>query len=60
MVQKAFKELTKKYAKIIICNLKALNVPFTRSKLSIVSQEPILFNRTLAENIAYGDNSKGL
>lgn len=39
-------------------DLNALNVPWVRSKLSIVSQEPILFNRTLAENIAYGDNSK--
>lgn len=29
-----------------------------RSKLSIVSQEPILFDRTIAENIAYGDNSR--
>lgn len=26
-----------------------------RSKLSIVSQEPTLFDRTIAENIAYGD-----
>lgn len=29
-----------------------------RLKLSIVSQEPVLFNRTIAENIAYGDNSR--
>lgn len=29
-----------------------------RCKLSIVSQEPILFDRTIAENIAYGDNSR--
>lgn len=29
-----------------------------RSQLSIVSQEPILFSRTIAENIAYGDNSR--
>lgn len=29
-----------------------------RSKLSIVSQEPVLFNRSIAENIAYGDNSR--
>lgn len=29
-----------------------------RGKLSIVSQEPVLFNRTIAENIAYGDNSR--
>lgn len=29
-----------------------------RSRLSIVSQEPVLFNRTIAENISYGDNSR--
>lgn len=29
-----------------------------RSKLSIVSQEPMLFSKTIAENIAYGDNSR--
>ncbi|KAG4076722.1 hypothetical protein HA402_002009 [Bradysia odoriphaga] len=33
-------------------------LPDLRSKLSIVSQEPILFDRTIAENIAYGDNSR--
>ena len=33
-------------------------MPWVRSKLSIVSQEPVLFNRSLAENIAYGDNSR--
>ena len=37
---------------------QALNVPWVRSKLSIVSQEPVLFNRSLAENIAYGDNTR--
>ncbi|XP_031622750.1 multidrug resistance protein homolog 65-like [Contarinia nasturtii] len=31
-----------------------------RSKLSIVSQEPVLFERTIAENIAYGDNSRNV
>lgn len=31
---------------------------FMRSHMGLVSQEPILFNRTIAENIAYGDNSK--
>lgn len=31
-----------------------------RLKLSIVSQEPVLFNRTIAENIAYGDNSRAV
>lgn len=29
-----------------------------RSQMGIVSQEPSLFDRTIAENIAYGDNSK--
>lgn len=31
-----------------------------RSKLGIVSQEPTLFERTIAENIAYGDNSRDI
>nr|QST14980.1 ABCB1-2 protein [Diaphanosoma celebensis] len=35
-----------------------LDVSSLRSHLSIVSQEPMLFNRTIAENIAYGDNSR--
>ncbi|CAG4976005.1 unnamed protein product [Colias eurytheme] len=29
-----------------------------RANLGIVSQEPVLFDRTIAENIAYGDNSR--
>ena len=29
-----------------------------RAQMGIVSQEPILFDRTIAENIAYGDNSR--
>jgi ATP-binding cassette, subfamily B (MDR/TAP), member 1 len=29
-----------------------------RAKLGLVSQEPILFDRTIAENIAYGDNQR--
>lgn len=39
-------------------DIQALNVPWVRSKLSIVSQEPVLFNRSIAQNIAYGDNSR--
>lgn len=29
-----------------------------RSHLGLVSQEPVLFDKTIAENIAYGDNSR--
>jgi ATP-binding cassette subfamily B (MDR/TAP) protein 1 len=31
-----------------------LNIQWVRSHFGLVSQEPILFNLTIAENIAYG------
>ncbi|EHH52281.1 P-glycoprotein ABCB5 [Macaca fascicularis] len=37
---------------------KELNVQWLRSQIAIVSQEPVLFNCSIAENIAYGDNSR--
>ncbi|XP_074122725.1 ATP-dependent translocase ABCB1 isoform X1 [Sminthopsis crassicaudata] len=39
-------------------NVKALNVQWLRAQLGIVSQEPILFDCSIAENIAYGNNSR--
>ena len=36
-------------------NIDAVNVPWLRNKLGLVSQEPVLFNRTIADNIRYGD-----
>ncbi|XP_028983716.1 ATP-binding cassette, sub-family B (MDR/TAP), member 4 isoform X2 [Betta splendens] len=39
-------------------NAKELNIHWLRSQIGIVSQEPVLFDCTLAENIAYGDNSR--
>uniref|UniRef100_A0A8C5RBN1 Bile salt export pump n=1 Tax=Leptobrachium leishanense TaxID=445787 RepID=A0A8C5RBN1_9ANUR len=39
-------------------NTKGINVAFLRSKIGIVSQEPVLFDCTIAENIKYGDNTK--
>ncbi|XP_013882565.1 bile salt export pump isoform X2 [Austrofundulus limnaeus] len=35
-----------------------VNVPYLRSKIGIVSQEPVLFDCSIAENIKYGDNSR--
>ncbi|CAF0793637.1 unnamed protein product [Rotaria sordida] len=35
-------------------DIKALNINWLRSIIGFVQQEPILFDRTIAENIAYG------
>ncbi|XP_006891547.1 PREDICTED: multidrug resistance protein 3 [Elephantulus edwardii] len=37
---------------------RKLNVQWLRAQIGIVSQEPILFDYSIAENIAYGDNSR--
>ena len=39
-------------------DIQGLNVPWLRSTIGLVSQEPVLFDRTIAENIMYGDNSR--
>ncbi|CAF0950412.1 unnamed protein product [Brachionus calyciflorus] len=39
-------------------NLSDFNLHWLRSQFGIVSQEPILFDMTIHENIAYGDNSR--
>ncbi|CAM9894606.1 unnamed protein product [Rangifer tarandus platyrhynchus] len=38
--------------------IKHLNVQWLRAHMGIVSQEPILFDCSIGENIAYGDNSR--
>lgn len=35
-------------------NLKSLRLGWIRQKIGLVSQEPVLFNATIMENIAYG------
>ncbi|CAF4340576.1 unnamed protein product [Rotaria socialis] len=35
-------------------DIRQLNIQWLRSRLGLVSQEPVLFNLTVAENIAYG------
>ncbi|GCC21007.1 hypothetical protein chiPu_0000170 [Chiloscyllium punctatum] len=39
-------------------NMKDLNVQWARAQMGIVSQEPVLFDCSIADNIAYGDNSR--
>ncbi|XP_052753180.1 ATP-dependent translocase ABCB1-like isoform X2 [Galleria mellonella] len=38
--------------------IKHLNLADARRTIGFVQQEPILFDRTIGENIAYGDNSR--
>ncbi|CAF4894053.1 unnamed protein product [Rotaria sp. Silwood1] len=39
-------------------DIRTLNLQWYRSQIGIVSQEPILFNMSIQDNIAYGDNSR--
>lgn len=39
-------------------DIKNIKLSSHRSHLGIVSQEPNLFDKTVGENIAYGDNSR--
>ena len=39
-------------------DLKGLNISWMRSQMGLVQQEPVLFDSSIAENIAYGDNSR--
>ncbi|XP_011139991.1 multidrug resistance protein homolog 49 isoform X1 [Harpegnathos saltator] len=37
-------------------DISSVSLTTLRSQLGVVGQEPVLFDRTIAENIAYGDN----
>lgn len=37
-------------------DISSVSLRNLRSQLGVVGQEPVLFDRTIAENIAYGDN----
>ncbi len=39
-------------------DVTTLNLDHLRSQMAVVSQEPILFDFTIRENIAYGDTSR--
>ncbi|XP_062313920.1 LOW QUALITY PROTEIN: bile salt export pump [Osmerus eperlanus] len=38
----------------------SVSVPFLRAQIGIVSQEPVLFDCSIAENIQYGDNLRAV
>ncbi|CAF1368488.1 unnamed protein product [Adineta ricciae] len=40
------------------CDVRSLNLHWYRGQIGIVSQEPILFDISIRENIAYGDHSR--
>ncbi len=39
-------------------DIKVLNIQWLRSLMGLVQQEPVLFNISIHDNIAYGDNSR--
>ena len=39
-------------------DIKVLNLRWLRSMMGFVQQEPVLFNLSIHDNIAYGDNSR--
>jgi ATP-binding cassette subfamily B (MDR/TAP) protein 1 len=41
-------------------DIKVLNIRWLRSLMGVVQQEPVLFNLSIRDNIAYGDNSRDI
>ena len=41
-------------------DVKVLNLPWLRNQIGLVSQEPVLFDTTIADNIRYGANFREL
>jgi ABC-type multidrug transport system fused ATPase/permease subunit len=39
-------------------DIRSLDIQWLRSLFGLVQQEPILFNLSIRDNIAYGDNSR--
>ena len=39
-------------------DLRHLNLKWLRQQIGLVQQEPVLFDSSIRENIAYGDNSR--
>lgn len=41
-------------------DVRTLSIPWLRAQLGFVQQEPVLFNLSIRDNIAYGDNSRSV
>ena len=41
-------------------DIRVFNIRWLRSLMGVVQQEPVLFNLSIGENIAYGDNSRDI
>ncbi len=41
-------------------DVRTLSIPWLRSQLGFVQQEPVLFNLSIRDNIAYGDNTRNV
>ena len=39
-------------------DIRELNIKWLRAQIGCVSQEPVLFNVSVRDNIAYGDNTR--
>jgi ABC-type multidrug transport system fused ATPase/permease subunit len=39
-------------------DVRTLSIPWLRAQLGFVQQEPVLFNLSIRDNIAYGDNTR--
>ena len=38
------------------CDIRTLNIQWLRNQIGLVSQEPVLFDTSIADNIRYGAN----
>lgn len=41
-------------------DIRSLNIKWLRSLMGVVQQEPVLFNMSIRDNIAYGDTSRNV
>ncbi|CAG0886159.1 unnamed protein product [Cyprideis torosa] len=53
-----FYDVTAGHVRLSGIPIQDLNIATLRASMSLVSQEPVLFDRTIAENIAYGHNER--